>query len=260
MAVVSAGRKSASPSPLFEIKSNQLPSVVLMLKTGDLDAVALALCSLYGPAGESAGFFDQEPLVLDFSQIPPGGTVQSLHALNMALRQCGLIAVAAQAGDNVWQQAGREEGLPVVAALADRRQFTSAIAPVNEEESQVAQKSPCDGPGQSAMVVERPLRSGQKVYARGADLIMLAMVNPGAEVAADGNIHVYAPLRGKAMAGARGDTKARIYALSMEPELVSIAGVYRTSEKQLPHNIQGKPAQVRLSADGHEKLLFEPLT
>ena len=90
-------------------------------------------------------------------------------------------------------------------------------------------------------------------------LVMLAMVNAGAEVVADGNIHVYAPLRGRAMAGASGNTQARIFSLCMEPELISIAGIYRTSEQLLPQNIQGKPAQVRLSTDGGDKLLFDPL-
>jgi septum site-determining protein MinC len=114
-------------------------------------------------------------------------------------------------------------------------------------------------PAATTMVIDKPLRSGQKIYARGADLVVLAMVNMGAEVVADGNIHVYAPLRGKAMAGASGNTQARIFSLCMEPELISIAGVYRTSENKLPKEIHGKSAQVRLSNDGQDKLLFEAL-
>ena len=109
------------------------------------------------------------------------------------------------------------------------------------------------------MVVDKPLRSGQKIYARGTDLVMLAMVNQGAEIAADGNIHVYAPLRGKAMAGARGNTNARIFSICLEPELISIAGIYRTSENPLSPEVQGKAAQVRLSNDGQDKLIIEAL-
>ena len=104
--------------------------------------------------------------------------------------------------------------------------------------------------------VDKPLRSGQQVYAKGADLVVLAAVNPGAEVIADGSIHVYAPLRGKAIAGARGNTDARIFAQQLDAELIAIAGIYRTSENPLPDNVRGKAAQVRL--DG-EKLLMEPL-
>ena len=111
-----------------------------------------------------------------------------------------------------------------------------------------------------AMVISRPLRSGQQVYARGRDLVVMAMVNAGAEVIADGHIHVYAPLRGKAMAGARGNTEARIFTLSMEAELISIAGIYRTSDVALPANVRGKPAMVHLqsSTDG-DKLVMEAL-
>jgi septum site-determining protein MinC len=103
--------------------------------------------------------------------------------------------------------------------------------------------------GGSAMVVDKPLRSGQHVYAKGRDLVMLAMVNPGAEIMADGHIHVYAPLRGKAIAGAKGDTSARIFTNCLEAELLSIAGVYRTSDIPLPKEVAGKPAQVWLVGD-----------
>ena len=106
------------------------------------------------------------------------------------------------------------------------------------------------------MVVDRPLRSGQRVYARGADLVVLAVVSFGAEVIADGNIHVYGPLRGRAIAGARGNTQARIFSTCMEPQLVSIAGIYRTTETPLPAAVLGHAAQVRLEG---EKIIVEPL-
>ena len=106
------------------------------------------------------------------------------------------------------------------------------------------------------MVVDKPLRSGQRLYARGGDLVVLAAVSFGAEVIADGNIHVYGPLRGRAIAGARGNTGARIFSTCLEPQLVSIAGIYRTAEAPLPADVQGQPAQVRLVG---EKILVEPL-
>ncbi len=120
---------------------------------------------------------------------------------------------------------------------------------------------PAPGETQAAalatLVVDKPLRSGQRVYARGADLVVLAMVSFGAEVIADGNIHVYGPLRGRAIAGARGYTGARIFSTCMEPQLVSIAGIYRTTETPLPAAVLGQAAQVRL--DG-EKIIVEPLS
>ena len=106
------------------------------------------------------------------------------------------------------------------------------------------------------MVIDKPLRSGQQIYARNADLIVLSMVNFGAEIIADGNIHVYAPLRGRAIAGARGDTEARIFSTCLEAQLVSIAGIYRTSEVAMPADVHGKTAQVLLVG---ESLVLEPL-
>jgi septum site-determining protein MinC len=99
------------------------------------------------------------------------------------------------------------------------------------------------------MIVDTPVRAGQRIYARGADLIVTAVVNSGAELIADGSIHIYAPLRGRALAGASGNAQARIFALSMEAELVSIAGIYRTFENGLPKELAKQPAQVRLAGD-----------
>jgi len=101
------------------------------------------------------------------------------------------------------------------------------------------------------------LRSGQRVYAAGGDIVVLAAVSPGAEVIADGSIHVYAPLKGKALAGARGDTSARIFTTHLEAELVSIAGVYRTFESAPDAAVAKRPAQIRL-ADGSQ-IVIEPL-
>ena len=115
-------------------------------------------------------------------------------------------------------------------------------------EIEVVREVPAAGGG-SAMVIDKPLRSGQHVYAKGRDLVVLAMVNPGAEIMADGHIHVYAPLRGKAIAGARGDESARIFTACLEAELISIAGTYRTSDTPLPDDVAGKPAQITLQGD-----------
>ena len=99
------------------------------------------------------------------------------------------------------------------------------------------------------MIVDTPVRAGQRIYARGADLVIMAAVNNGAEIIADGSIHVYAPLRGRALAGASGNTGARIFAASLEAELVSIAGVYRTFENGHPAELAQQQVQVRLNGD-----------
>ncbi len=107
----------------------------------------------------------------------------------------------------------------------------------------------------ATMVIDKPLRSGQQVYSKG-DLVVLGLVSYGAEVIAEGNIHIYAPLRGRALAGVHGNHGARIFCTCLEPELISIAGIYRTTDTPLADDIRGKSVQVRLD---HEKLLFEPL-
>lgn len=99
------------------------------------------------------------------------------------------------------------------------------------------------------IVVSAPVRTGQQIYAEQADLIVLGSVSPGAEVIADGNIHIYAPLRGRALAGASGDTNARIFVQSMQAELVSIAGIYRVFEQSLPQHLHRKPVQIELHDD-----------
>ena len=99
------------------------------------------------------------------------------------------------------------------------------------------------------MVVRGPLRSGQRVYARQSDLIVMGVVSRGAEVIADGNIHVYGPLRGKAMAGARGDTAARIFTTTLDAELVAVAGIYRVIDSKLPAELHQRPAVIQLQKD-----------
>lgn len=99
-----------------------------------------------------------------------------------------------------------------------------------------------------AKMITRPVRSGQQVYAEGADLIVLAQVSQGAEVLADGNIHVYGPLRGRALAGARGDTSARVFCQAMQAELISVAGNFLLSDS-LQDNVRNRPAQAFLQGD-----------
>ncbi|MFZ2365881.1 MAG: septum site-determining protein MinC, partial [Azonexus sp.] len=100
------------------------------------------------------------------------------------------------------------------------------------------------------ITLDKPLRSGQRFYAKGCDLIVTAMVSAGAEVIADGNIHVYAPLRGRALAGASGDKNARIFTTSLEAELVSVAGLYRTFEAGVPADMARLPATISLVEEG----------
>ena len=244
----------------FEIKSADLPLVALILKTEELQVVETELLQEFGPESDSPDFFDHDGLVIDFGLVKKDITSEQLKRLITALKACSLLPVAIRNASRECIERARQLGLAEAMPEVQRIKQTQ----INESKPieivrEVVREVVHEVPGPQTMVVDKPLRSGQKVYARGADLVVLAMVNQGAEVVADGNIHVYAPLRGKAMAGARGNTEARIFSLCLEPELISIAGVYRTSENALPPDVQSKPAQVRLSNDGQEKLLIEPL-
>lgn len=263
MSISSAGKPSGHAPASFEIKSAQLPLVALMLKTSDWNVLAADLAQQFGPVGESPEFFDHDALVLDFSQLAADTPVQDLIPLLVVLRSCRLVAMAIRGASPAWVASARALGL-VEAPVDTPRVRPAGVPPVLtqtvvQEVREITREVVREIQGPVTMVVDKPLRSGQKVYARGGDLVVLAMVNQGAEVVADGNIHVYAPLRGKAMAGASGNTNARIFSLCLEPELISIAGVYRTSENPLAPEVHGKPAQVRLSNDGQDRLLFEAL-
>jgi septum site-determining protein MinC len=259
MTVAIAGRAPAT----FEIKSANLPLVALLLKSVDLDALSRELQDRFG---DSPDFFDHDPLVIDLAAL--GGTAVDFKALLKLLKAYRVLPVAVKGGSEEQMRSALQLGLAAApeAALTpalsqrEREEQPQAPAPlVAPEPPQNAEPAAAVPPATlpaSALVIDKPLRSGQQVYARGRDLVVLSMVNPGAEVIADGHIHVYAPLRGKAIAGARGDAQARILTLCLEPELVSIAGTYRTSENPLPEALRGKAAQVRLVDD---KLVMEPL-
>lgn len=245
----------------FDIKSTNLQLVALLLRTADLQQVALDVQQQFGPDSESPDFFDSDPLVLDFSQVPVDQPISGLTALLSTLTACRLRPLMFRAANPQHASLATAAGLVEVPldVVKAKSKVADGEAAVQVEVREIVKEVVREIPGPGALVIDKPLRSGQKIYARGSDLVMLAIVNQGAEVVADGNIHVYAPLRGKAMAGASGNAQARIFSICLEPELISIAGVYRTSETPLAADIQGKPAQVRLSDDGQEKLLFEAL-
>jgi septum site-determining protein MinC len=256
MTVALAGRAPAT----FEIKSANLPLVSLLLKSTDLHALAGELAARFGDIPD---FFDHDPLVVDLSplQVQDDAAVDFAGLLTL-LRGYRMMPVAARGGTEAQMKAAREAGL---AAAEEAKVLPLPVAKPDwiadqvRNDNRALDKPAPEAAPVSALVIDKPLRSGQQVYARGRDLVVLSMVNPGAEVIADGHIHVYAPLRGKAIAGARGNTEARILSLCLEPELLSIAGVYRTSEVPLPADLLAKPTQVRLVGGAEGKLVMSAL-
>jgi len=251
----------------FEIKSATLPLIALVLKSADLDALARELEARYGDIPD---FFDHDALVVDLSRLEPeaqGGERQAVDfpALLELLWKYRLAPVAVHGARNELAAVAKAAGLfPApdarIGTAAHSGSNAEAVAQTAVQAAAVQTPAVQTPVPTGALVIDKPLRSGQQVYARGRDLVMLAMVNPGAEVIADGHIHVYAPLRGRAIAGARGNADARIFALGMEAELISIAGLYRTGEKPLLEAVWGKPTQVRLvSGSEGNRLVFDPL-
>ena len=274
--------------PAFDLKSTAWTLTALRLQTADL---ALLVAALDARFGDSPGLFDNDPVVIDLAPLREADEAVHLAGLLPHLRRHGLVPIAAQGGSAAQMATARAAGLAEAPDAAPKAALTAApMAPAPAVTAPAA--PPITAPAEPAgfvvqataaapeaaqdvvreaetppsvasaaavptMVVDKPLRSGQRLYARGGDLVVLAAVSFGAEVIADGNIHVYGPLRGRAIAGARGNADARIFSTCLEPQLVSIAGIYRTSETPLPANVQGQPGQVRL--DG-EKILVEPLT
>ena len=252
MAVVS--RPDAPATAAFALRSAALTLVCVVIKTTDLSRLAEEMETRIGATPE---LFDNDPVAIDLTPLREATETIDFQALITLLKQHRMLPIAAKGG-NTQQMADAlaaglaeapEGGLPARA---------EAPAPQQQAPAEVMAPVAPPPPPQTVrtLVIDKPLRSGQQVYAKGGDVVVLAAVNPGAEVIADGSIHVYAPLRGRAIAGAKGYEQARIFTTCMEPQLVSIAGTYRTTEVPLPAEVLGKPASVRLEGD---KLIVEPL-
>jgi septum site-determining protein MinC len=274
---------SPKKSPFFELRSGSVDTLLFVVKTTDLEAMRAELTRRFEATPE---FFANDVVAIDVrrlasdERVPLGEIAQLLDSVRM--RPVGVVA-------NPEQGWAAESALPLLEAR-DRRgapakpaaeEGAESAAPVQGElpivePSTAALGEPAATPegavaadaGSTAgaepvklatssqtTVIDKPLRSGQRIYAKG-DLVVLGLVSNGAEVIAEGNIHIYAPLRGRALAGVHGNHDARIFCTCLEPELISIAGIYRTTENPLPADVLGKPVQIWLD---EEKLMIEPL-
>jgi septum site-determining protein MinC len=239
----------------YEIKSASLPLVSFLLKTPDTSTLQADMARRLGA---TPGFFDNDPVVIDLSALEDPNHQLDLPSVCLMLRTHHMLPVAVRGANEHQLVNSRKAGLFEASDLSIQTPAAPRVETVVQEvirEVEVVREVPTGHA--AAMIIDKPLRSGQHVYAKGRDLIVLAMVNHGAEIMADGHIHVYAPLRGKAIAGARGDEQARIFTSCLEAELISIAGTYRTSgDAPLPAEVVGKPAQISLQGD---KLVMQAL-
>jgi len=276
---------SPRKSPYFELKSGAVDTLLFVVKTTELDAMRAELTRRFEATPE---FFANDVVAIDVRRLGDGERVPLAEIAKLLesvrMRPVGVVAQSAQ---HAW---AADAGLPLLeardrrgangnakagddaapaetaagavdAVQADIFASSDSTSPAQTVAAAAALPSAADDDGRAtrpepALVIDRPLRSGQRIYAKG-DLVVLGLVSNGAEVIAEGNIHIYAPLRGRALAGVHGNHDARIFCTCLEAELISIAGIYRTTENPLPADALGKAVQIRL--DDEEKLLIEPL-
>jgi septum site-determining protein MinC len=184
----------------------------------------------------SPGFFADAPVILDLKDSLACTSVADFTSLRQTLRRHGLIAVGVQNASALQLRAAKAVDLAALSA--------SAGAPPRRAQPERERAAP----SAAGRLVTQPVRSGTQIYAQGGDLVIMAPVSAGAEVIADGHIHVYGALRGRAIAGASGDTAARIFTHRLDAELVAIAGRYMVNEAILPEYLH-QAAQVALIDD-----------
>jgi len=256
-------------TPAFKIKNANLPLFVLHAMTPDMTQFKL---QLEAHLGQMPDFFASAPVVLGLAAIAESDTTPDFADLASFMRQRGMSIAGVLGGSMQQREAARNSGLGLFPDTPTRttRKHAPAEPPPAIEPAAALPEPPLSAPPLAAptpapepapaeaaavpprrptLVIDKPVRAGQRIHAEGGDLVVLAIVNAGAELIADGDIHVYAPLRGRALAGARGDTAARIFAQCMEAELVSIAGYFQVFEEGIPAALRGKPVQVVLEGE-----------
>lgn len=243
---------SASPAtPNYELagdlKIGQVGIANLRVRTLD---VARLGAEMRDRVARAPKLFERAAVIVDFGGLPGTPDAATARALIEALRDAGAIPVGLAYGSTDNEKLAIELGLPLLAKFRAQYESGAAEAPAAAPAAkQAAAPAPSAAPAAAAsepgMLHTAPIRSGQQIYAEQRDLTVLGTVGAGAEVIADGSIHVYGALRGRALAGARDNAKARIFCREFHAELVAIAGHYKVME-DIPADVRGKPAQVWL--------------
>lgn len=227
-------------SAVLEFRSSTFFAPVLILYSNDIEMISQRLQEKIASAPD---FFKNSPVLFDLSELNEAGRKIDTGALISLLRELNLLPVGIRGGDLSQEKQALELSVPIDSS----RNRSSVILPEIQKKTDPVPQIPEAIRGTvhtPAMLITQPVRSGQRIYAA-SDLVILAQVSAGAEIMAEGNIHVYNTLRGRALAGVQGDTAARFFCLDLQAELVSIAGIYKTSE-DLKGSPEKKPVQVYL--------------
>ncbi|WP_240342351.1 septum site-determining protein MinC [Methylococcus sp. EFPC2] len=227
-------RPQIAQSQLFEIKGGTIHLPILKLFSDDADAVADQLRRKVEQAPE---FFRNAPLVIDLHELDDPEVLVDFPHLIAVLREVGVAPVGVRGGSEPLQLAARNADLAVLAESKHEPAHQPSVASARASAAKAPEPAP------SSRLIEQPVRSGQRIYAAGGDLVVLAQVSAGAEIMADGNIHVYGALRGRAMAGVQGNLNARIFCSDLQAELIAIGGHYKVSEN-LDESVRGRPVQI----------------
>ncbi|WP_421994166.1 septum site-determining protein MinC [Roseococcus sp.] len=257
---MSATARPASPPETFRLRASNYSLLTLRLLTGDVQAVLPALGDQFRRA---PGFLRFAPIAIGLDDL--GGEQVDFPALIQGLRALEILPIGVVGGAQPLRAAAAGAGLPTLRPNGQRESEVDIAAPAGASPVVAPAVNMAPAPSLAAepprpamartMMVTQNVRAGQRIYAQGSDLIIVGSVNAGSEVIADGNIHIYGALRGRAVAGASEDAEARIFAQNFDPELVAISGFYAVREGLSATPI-GRGVQVRL--DG-EQLRFDPL-
>ncbi len=230
---------AAEPSekdPVFQLKGSMLAITLLELTHYDLERLDGQLAD---KVAKAPNFFDNTPLILALDKLPEDTGAIELKKLMALCHKYGLRTLAIRSQR------------PTDLALADVLDLP-VLPPSGAKERSLelpSKKKAEAEPARPSKIISKPVRGGQQIYAQGCDLIVLGPVSPGAELLSDGNIHVYGPLRGRALAGIKGDGRARIFCQQLNAELVSIAGQYKVAEDLRRDPLWGQSVQVGLQGD-----------
>jgi septum site-determining protein MinC len=264
-----AFNQTSTNGPCLKLKASLLPMTVLELHhydAGQMDQ------ELRDKTRQAPDFFENLPVVIDLDKLDS----EAVIPFKELVAQCfsfSIKVVAVRGGTNHQQSAAKDAGLGILARQKERsaeipEEDAAPALPANGHQPSLFNnsgqntdstnepveiirevvKTVVQTERQQSKIIHQPIRSGQQVYAADGDLIIMASVSAGAEILADGNIHVYGTLRGRALAGVKGDTRARIFCHSLEAELVSIAGQYKISEDMDKSELK-KPTQIFLDND-----------
>jgi len=240
--------KSASLEQHGEVKFGQVGIANLRIQSLDIDALAAEMRERVERAPK---LFRNAAVILDFSALSACPAADTVDRLIDVLRGAGVLPVAIAYGTPAIEQLAAQVGLPILAKFRagyEREAAEPVAAPAAPPPAAPAAAPTATAQAEPGVLQTQPLRSGQQVYAAGRDLTVCAMVGAGAEAIADGSIHIYGAWRGRALAGASGNAKARIFCREFNAELVAIAGTYKVLD-EIPKKLLGKAVQIWLDKD-----------